>query len=89
MLAGQEAIRRDMQDFARDTVELLERHHRDGDFDRLAVFAAPDMLIILRQEIPVSLRASVLLERAVNLIALPSDELREVVRNALRTGPRE
>lgn len=82
--AGREAIRRDMQDFARDIGDLLERHRRVGDFDRLAIFAAPDMLGILHQDITADLRATVILERAVNLIVLPALELREVVLDALR-----
>ena len=72
-----------MQDFARDTVDLLERHRHAGDFDRLAIFAPPDMLDILHQEMAADLRSTVILERAVNLIALPALELREVVLDAL------
>jgi protein required for attachment to host cells len=72
-------IRQDMQDFARETVALLETHRRAGDFDRLAVFADPRMLGILRAELPPALQAAIFLESPVNLVPLSEPALRDRV----------
>lgn len=79
MEPGSDPIRRDMQDFARDTFETLEKHRREGGFERLAIFAAPKMLGILREEMPDTLRDCVFLERPLNLIHCPEAELRGTV----------
>lgn len=84
MAPGTDPIQRDMQDFARETLTLLEQHFRARDYALLAIFAAPKMLGILRQELPASLRDAVTLERATNLIGLPEAELRETVRGVLQ-----
>jgi protein required for attachment to host cells len=75
----------DMQDFARETLEVLEKSHRSGQFDRLAIFAAPKMLGILRQEMPAALRQAVFLERPNNLVHLGEAELRSEVMSLLKT----
>lgn len=87
MEPGADAVHRDMQDFARETADLLERHHRKGEFVRLAVFAEPKMLGILRAEAPATLWRSVFLELPANLIALPERELRERVREQICSNP--
>lgn len=81
---GSDPILRDMQDFASETAEFLEKHRRAGDFARLAVFAEPKMLGILRKESPATLWATVILDRPLNLIALSERELRERVCNEIR-----
>lgn len=84
MEPGSDPILRDMQDFGRETLATLDRHLRAGRLTRLAIFAAPKMLGILRREMPVSLGRIVVLERDLNLINLSETELREAVICALR-----
>lgn len=84
MEPGSDPILRDMQDFAAETVEVLERHRRAGDFARLAVFAEPKMLGILRAEFPSTLRAAVFLDLPLNLVSVPERELRERVLEHIR-----
>lgn len=84
MEPGSDPILRDMQEFAVDTIALLERHGRAGDFEKLAIFAAPRMLGILRRELPATLREKVILEEAANYVALPQTELRRTVLKQLK-----
>jgi protein required for attachment to host cells len=79
-------VRRDMLEFAREMLDMLERHRRAGDFDRLAILAEPRMLAILRQELPATLHKVLILERAAGLIHLSEPELRDAVRRMLRAG---
>ncbi len=89
MEPGSDPILRDMQDFAREILRTLEGHMRGGRLTRLAVFAAPKMLGILRQEMPPGLRDAVCLEKDLNLINLSDHELKETVRNTIQeTAPR-
>lgn len=81
---GSDPILRDMQEFAGETADLLEKHRRAGDFARLAVFAEPKMLGILRKECPATLWATVILDLPMNLIALPERELRLRVLDEIR-----
>jgi len=81
---GSDPILRDMQDFAGETAEFLEKHRRGGDFARLAVFAEPKMLGILRKECPATLWATVFLDLPLNLIALSEHDLRARVINEIR-----
>ena len=83
---GSDPIHRDMQDFAREAADYLERHRRAGDFTRLAVFAEPKMLGIVREEFPEALWATVVLDMPTNLIALEPRELRERVLEHVRSG---
>ena len=80
------AVVRDMQDFAAKTGEFLEQHRRAGDFARLAVFATPRMLAILRTEFPATLRKAVVLELPMDLITLPERELRDRVQSHLHNN---
>lgn len=77
--AQSDAVICDMQDFTAETGELLELNRRAGDFARLAVFATPQMLAILRTEFPATLRTAIFLEQEMNLINLPKRELLERV----------
>lgn len=83
---GSDPVHRDMQDFASDAADYLERHRRAGDFTRLAVFAEPKMLGIVRDEFPEALWATVVLDLPTNLIGLEPRELRERVLDHLRSG---
>ncbi|PRX10049.1 host attachment protein [Martelella mediterranea] len=87
MEPGSDPITRDMQDFAHETLSTLETHLRAGRLTRLAIFAAPKMLGVLRNEMSASLRAAVILERDLNLINLSETDLREAVIEALREEP--
>jgi protein required for attachment to host cells len=73
-----------MQEFARETLQDLEKHHRAGDYAQLAIFSAPRMLGILREELPDGLRSAVILECPSNFINLPEAELKEKVRGLVR-----
>lgn len=84
MEPGSDPIRRDMQDFAKETFEVLERHHRAGDFEKLAIFAEPRMLGVLRDEMPSTLHAVVTTEQPVNLVQLSKTELRATILRMLR-----
>jgi protein required for attachment to host cells len=61
--------------FSRQVAALLEAHRLAGDFGRLAVFAAPEMLEILHQAMPPALRDRIVAEVDENLIALSEAEL--------------
>jgi protein required for attachment to host cells len=84
MEPGSDPILRDMEDFARETLATLERHLSAGHLTRLAIFAAPKMLGILRRQMPASLHDVLILERDLNLINLPGADLRDAVNSALR-----
>lgn len=88
MEPGSDPVLRDMQEFAAETAEVLEHHRRAGDFERLAVFAEPKMLGILRAECPAALWSSVCLDLPINLISLPPKELRERVLELIRERSR-
>lgn len=87
MEPGSDPIMRDMQDFASETIDFLERHRRAGDFQKLAILAAPRMLGILRREMPATLHDKVILEEPTNYITLPQTELRKAVLRLLKTRP--
>jgi protein required for attachment to host cells len=73
----------DIEDFAHQTLSLLDAHHRRADFDRLAIFASPSMLRMLRLALPAGLKGSLMMDRPLNLIALPEGELRDRVRQLI------
>ena len=83
MEPGSDPVLRDMQDFAQETLGVLENHFRKAHLTRLAIFAAPKMLGVLRREMPASLNDAVILERDLNLINLPETDLREAVIQTL------
>ncbi len=87
MEPGSDPVLRDMRDFAQVTLSLLENYFRKGHLTRLAIFAAPKMLGVLRREVPASLNSAVILERDLNLINLPEADLRDAVRRAIRKEP--
>jgi protein required for attachment to host cells len=84
MEPGSDPVLRDMQDFATETLEFLERHRRAGDFDRLVVVAAPRMLGVVRQEMPSGLKDAVMLEHSANLVQLDEAELRARMREMVK-----
>ena len=84
MEPGSDPILRDMEDFARETLATLDRHLRARHLTRLAIFATPKMLGILRQQMPAPLHDVVILEQDLNLINLRGADLRDAVIDALR-----
>ena len=87
MEPGSDPILHDMETFARETCDVLEDHLRAGDMTRLAVFAAPRMLGVLRHQMPDTLKGAVFLERDLNLVNLSEADLRETVNTAIREEP--
>ena len=57
-------------DFARLVAAVLETHRMAGDYERLAIFAAPARLVWLRRCLPLSLRVRVVAEVGRNLIGV-------------------
>lgn len=89
MEPGSDPIRRDMQDFAHELMDRLNSHRRAGDFERLAIFAAPAMLGLLREAMPRAVRNTVFLERSQNLVQFDEAELRELVQREIGSQPGE
>ena len=83
MEPGSDPVLRDMQDFAHETLNVLQDHFRQGHLTRLAIFAAPKMLGVLRRKIPVPLKNAVILESDLNLINLPQADLRTAIIKVL------
>lgn len=83
---GTDPIKEDMRDFAREIVDRLDSHRRARDFARLAIFAAPDMLGTLRQEMSRALKSTVFFERSQNLMHLREDDLRDRVVKEIRAS---
>lgn len=81
---GSDPILRDMQDFASETADVLEKHRQAGDFARLAIFAESKMLGILRKECPATLWTTVFLDLPLNLIALSERDIRSRVLDEIR-----
>lgn len=79
-------ITEDQREFIRQVISLLESHRRAGDFDRLAVFAEPDMLGQLRHMIPPALAQLVFRQVPKNLLHLSVKELEEVLPRELQNG---
>jgi len=65
--------------FARQAADLLERHRKAGNFTRLAVFAAPEMLGHLRPALSCGLRGTLVDEVPKNLLHLAAQDLRRTV----------
>ncbi|MGS4948254.1 host attachment protein [Meridianimarinicoccus sp. RP-17] len=84
MEPGSDPVLCDMHDFAHEILATLDGHLRAGRLTRLAIFAAPKIFGILRQEMPASLGKIVILERGLNLMNLSGAELHDAVIGALR-----
>lgn len=72
-------VRDDERAFASLLTQVLDSHRRAGDFDRLAVVAAPRMLGDLRHAFTNALRSVTIREVARDLTRMPSAELREAL----------
>lgn len=71
------------RDFIRQVIQLLESHRRAGDFEKLAIFAEHDMLGLMRQMLPNSLSALVIMEVPKNLLHLSEHELPKAILHEL------
>jgi len=76
-------IAKDRREFIRQVIALLESHRRAGDFEKLVVFAAQDMLNHLHKLAPQSLHDVVQCEVPKNLLHLPEKELCTVIMREL------
>lgn len=89
LVPGSDPILHDMEEFARELVDLLDDAHRARAFDRLAMIAAPRMLGLLRNAMPPTLHACVVLERPANLLWLSGPELCATIRGMLLEATEE
>ncbi|WP_158243231.1 baeRF12 domain-containing protein [Acidimangrovimonas sediminis] len=78
------AIEADQISFMKRVIDLLETHRVAGDFNRLAIFAAPKVLQRLRSAMPRRLRALVVAEIAENVVDLSYLAMRLRVAARLR-----
>lgn len=72
-------VREDEKSFARTIVDMLNIHRLAGDFDQLAIYAAPRMLGDLHRILPASLRRVTIAEVPKDLTKLPALELHEAI----------
>lgn len=77
-------VHEDVVAFAKEVTVLLETHRKAGDFDRLAVFASPDMLGTLRAELTDGLNALVTSEAAKDLMHETESDLMRIVAEPQR-----
>lgn len=83
MSYASDPVREAERAFVRQTVELIEAAHARGAFDRLAVFAAPEMLGLLREAMPEALRRTLSREVPSNLAGLDPEPLQEALREEM------
>ncbi len=75
--------RADQCEFLREVSEFLNAVQRDQKFDKLVLFASPNILGVWRDEVPDSLQAKVTREFAKNLVRLPYHSLANAIRETL------
>lgn len=63
------------EQFARQVATVLDSAHRDGEFARLVLVAAPEFLGLLRAALPSTLRSIVVAQIARDLVHLPRTQL--------------
>lgn len=69
--------------FVKETVDMVEAARKAGSFDRLAIFAAPQILGLLRDEMPEALRKVVSREVSRNLAGLEGPLLQDALRDEM------
>ncbi len=67
------------RDFAANVVDMMERHHRDGDFSKLVVVAPARTLAELRQRFSKELGTTILAELDKDLTKHPVHEIERVL----------
>lgn len=75
--------RADQCEFLREVSDFLNSALRDQNFDKLVLFASPNILGVWHDEVPDSLQAKVTREFARNLVRLPYHSLADAIRDAL------
>ncbi len=80
---GSDPIRQDAVDFVHEVIATLEALRSAGDFHSLTIFAAPDMLGLLRQDVPSRLKPLIAGEFAKNLGSVPESQLPAVLEREL------
>ncbi|MDP4034126.1 MAG: host attachment protein [Pseudorhodobacter sp.] len=83
MRRRRDVLREDATTFVRNVVTLLDAHRRAGDFDHLVIFSSPEMLEILRAELPMALKHKVAAEVARNLMHEPEARLIKIVTDTV------
>ena len=83
---GSDPLREADKDFLRKVIATLEDHREAGELERLAIFAEPRMLGLLRTLLPAALRRVVVHEMAINLVHVAPHELPQVLRRHLETS---
>ena len=63
--------------FAKQIAELLDRHRKSSDYDKLIIFAAPAFLGLLRERMSDQTNKLVVYESNKNLVQLSLDKIRE------------
>ena len=69
--------------FARDVVQVLDKQHRAGAFSKLAIFASPGMLGVLRPALTDGLAGAVTTEIAKNFVHESATDLLRIVSQEL------
>ncbi|MCE6953115.1 host attachment protein [Cereibacter sphaeroides] len=83
---GSDPLREEEKDFLRKIIAELEDHREAGEIERLAIFAEPRMLGLLRTLLPASLGGLVVHEKAINLVHVAPHDLPKVLRRHLETS---
>lgn len=83
MSYSSDPVRDSERAFVKQAVEMVEAAHLAGRFDRLAIFAAPEMLGLLREAISEALRQSVSREVPLNLAGFDAPRLHEILRDRM------
>jgi protein required for attachment to host cells len=65
--------------FVEQAVDLLHRHFVKDDFTHLAIFASPEMLGLLRDQLPPDLAHAVIVDMPKNLLHETPHDLRRIV----------
>jgi protein required for attachment to host cells len=79
MAYGSDPLEEDERNFVRQVLTLLDTHRRSEDFDALTVYAEPQTLGMIRNEIPAGLKGLVVKEVAKNLVHLSPHELQAIL----------
>ncbi|MFT0140505.1 host attachment protein [Alcanivoracaceae bacterium MT1] len=80
---GSDPVEEQHRLFLREVIGRLKSHQAADNFDWLTVFAAPDMLGLLRDEMPAELKTCVKREVSKNLVGIDETELPARIREEL------
>jgi protein required for attachment to host cells len=71
---------RQIEMFAKDVADFLQRSHREGRFQQLSLVASPQFLGILRKELDPNLESAISLEINKDYTQFSPDQLREQIQ---------